>query len=161
MKSLLSAYASYDDAAKTLEDLKHAGYNENRLLVINRDDIVNSNIHVKNDGHIERLELAIVAMLGASAGILFCTGSVTIPGFHLAHQSPLWMALIIGLGFGVLAGEVLALVTGVIIHRVNAAKYEPMLNQRKYLLFVQGNEDEINYAEKIAHTHLHLELSAH
>jgi hypothetical protein len=161
MQSLVSVNTSRTDAVKTLENLKEAGYNEAQIALVNRDDIVNNHLSINPDIRIEAIETAVCAGLGIAFGILLSTGIIQLKDASFTHFTGMLVALCLGGALGCLMGGIVSLVTFVVMKWQINIRYEHLLSHGQFLIFVEGTPDEINYAEKIAHTEegLHWQFS--
>lgn len=64
-----------------------------------------------------------------------------------------------GLEMGLIGSGVVAVLTSIGIDQLNAQRYEKHLNEGRFLVFVQGNENELQKAQEVLHTSaLHMEL---
>jgi hypothetical protein len=159
MKSLIGVYASQVEAVKAVESLKSAGYAPKQISLITKADIIDNHIHVKSSNTAEKAEMSIGTTAGAVIGVLTGVGVFAIPGLGFLFGAGAIVGLIAGLDFGIIGSGVAAILTSMGVDEVNWVKYERHLNEGKFLVFIQGNESEVEKAAKVLHTlGSHLEL---
>jgi hypothetical protein len=160
MHSLISVNTSYTDAVKTFENLKDAGYSNDQLTLVNREEIINNHISINHDARIETIETTVCAGLGLLFGVLLSTGIVHFKGANFAHFSGFIVALCMGLIAGCFLGGLVSLATFAALQWKLNTQHQNLLQNGDYLIFINGTESEINNAEKIAHTEgLHWQFS--
>ena len=161
MQSLIYVSASHDDAIKTLEELKNEGYSDDQLNLIHRDDIVNNHLYISHETTIETFETAICTGIGVIAGIMLAAGAIHVHNVNVNSFESKVTAVCSGIVAGIFLGILLATITSNLLAWVHNTRYQHLLQNGKFLIFVNGNPDEIAHAEKIAHTEagLHWQFS--
>jgi hypothetical protein len=152
MHSLISVNTSYPDAVKTFENLIDAGYSEDQVTLVNREEIVNNHLSINHDARIEAIETAVCVGVGLLFGVLLSTGIVHLKGANFNPVSGLVVALCMGLIAGCLLGGIVSLLTFAALQWKLNTQYQNLLQNGDYLIFVNGTPSEINNAEKIAQT---------
>ncbi|MBL0310671.1 MAG: general stress protein [Bacteroidetes bacterium] len=159
MKSLVAVYESHDKAVQAIQDLKKSGCDEKKISLLSKADLIDNHIHVKSNQTAEVAELSIGVTAGAVLGILTGVGVFVIPGLGFLYGAGALVGALAGLDFGVMGAGVVAILTSIGIDKINAAKYEQHLNEGRFLIFVQGSDQEVAKAQTTLHTGvLHLEL---
>ena len=160
---IVGVYASHDKAIVALRKLQESGYMPGQLSILAKAELVNNHIHVRPNDSLEKAEVSIGVVAGAILGVLPGLGIITIPGLGLLLGAGAWIGAFGGAYLGFLTGGIVAILTTAMgIDETNGKKYEKHLNEGKFLVFVQGNEDQIKHAQDILHTlDLHVELDAH
>jgi hypothetical protein len=164
MKTIVGVYESHDSAVKAVQALQTAGYPVKQVSLISKAELVNNHIHVKSSNTVETAEVSAGVAAGAVIGILTGVGIFAIPGLGFLFGAGALVGAFAGLDLGLIGGGLLAILTNIGIDKSVAAKYEKHLNEGKFLVFVQGGEDqsEVKRAHEILHTlNLQLELDTH
>ena len=151
MQSLIYVSASQDEAIKTLEELKSAGYSEEQLNLVNRENIVNNRLYISHETKLETLETALCIAIGITAGIMLASGAIHVPNLNFHSFESKVTAVCFGMVAGLFFGVGLALVTFQFLAWLHNKRYQHLLQNGKFLIFVNGNPEEITHAEKIAH----------
>ena len=151
MHSLIYVSASQDDALKTLEELKNEGYSDEQVNLINRDNIVNNHLYISHEKKIETLETAVCIAIGIVVGIMLASGAIHVPNVNFHSFESKVTAVCLGIVAGIFSGAFLAGITFQVLAWLHNNKYQHLLQNGKFLIFVNGNPDEITHAEKIAH----------
>ncbi len=161
MKAVVGVYDTHEKAVQALSGLQKSGFPIKRVSIVGKADLVNNHIHVQAGDTAEKVEVSVGVAAGAALGILTGVGIFAIPGLGFLYGAGALVGAFAGLDFGLMAGGITAALTHVGIDKVNAGKYEKHLNEGNFLLFVQGNDKEIETAHKALHTeNLHLELES-
>jgi len=163
MKTIVGVYESHDKAVSALHKLHKSGLDSTHLSILAKADLTNNHIHVKANNTLEKVEVSIGAVAGAILGILPGVGILFIPGFGFLFGAGALLGAVVGGYVGAMTGGTVALFTTLTgIDQSIALRYEKHLNEGKFLVLVQGNEDQIKHAQDILHTlDLHVELDAH
>lgn len=161
MQSLIYVSASENDAIKTLEELKNEGYSDEQLDLIDRDNIANNRLYISHETGIETLETAVCILIGITAGIMLAAGAIHVPNVNFQSFESKVTAVCLGIVAGIFSGAFLAGITFQVKASLHNAKYKQLLQNGKFLIFVNGSADEITHAEKIVHneTGLHWQFS--
>ena len=105
---------------------------------------------------LRRLRQVLVLLPGQLTGV----GVFAIPGFGFLFGAGAVVGAFAGVDAGIIAGGLTAIFTRMGINEANAIKYENHLNEGKFLVFVDGDDKEIEQAKQVLHTQgLALELS--
>ena len=151
MQSLIYVSASEDDALKTLEELKNEGYSDDQLNLIHRDNLVNNRLYIRHETKIETFETALCLGIGVVVGIILASGGIHVPNVNFHSLESKVTAVCLGMVAGIFSGAFLAGITFRVLAWLHNNKYQHLLQNGKFLIFVTGNPDEIVHAEKIAH----------
>jgi hypothetical protein len=161
MKSLVGVYASHDDAIKALDNLKQSGFPMKFVSLIAKAEVKDNHIHLRSSNLVEKIELGIGTAAGAILGLLTGVGIFSIPGFGIFYAAGAAMGIFSGMEIGVVGSSVIALITG-ISDESNISALEKHLNDGKYLILIEGDDEMIKRGEKILGTlKLHLEYSTY
>ena len=162
MKTIVGVYESHDVAVDAVTALQNAGYPVKQVSLISKAEIINNHIHVKSHHTVERAEVGVGLVAGSVIGILTGVGIFAIPGLGFLYGAGALVGALAGFDFGLIGSGIVAVLTGLGIEERMAQKYEKQLNEGKFLVFVQGDKEEIHHAHEVLHTlDLQLELDTH
>jgi hypothetical protein len=162
MKSVVGVYSSHEDAVQAVNDLQKAGFPTKNISIISKADIINNHVHVRTDHTVEKAEVSIGVAASTILGVLAGVGIFAIPGLGFLYGAGALVGAIAGFEFGVVGSGIVAILTAIGIDEAIARKYETHLNEGKYLIFAQGEEEDVEQAQKVLHTSgLHMELDTH
>lgn len=152
MKTVIGVYDSHDKAIVAASELKKSGFPASKISIIGKADLVDNHIHVKSSTAPAVAEASIGVVTGTVLGILTGVGIFAVPGLGFLFGAGAVVGAFAGLDFGILAGGITAILTTIGINEVNAVKYEKHLNEGKFLIFANGDENQIEQAKKVLHT---------
>ena len=162
MNTIVGVYESHDKAVEAVKTLEDSGYAHKNVSLVSKAEMINDHIHVKSEHTVEKAEVGVGIAAGSVIGILTGIGIFAIPGLGFLYGAGALVGAIAGLDFGLLGGGLVSILTSIGIDKALAAKYEKHLNEGKYLVFVQGDEDQVKHAHQLLHTlDLQLELDTH
>ena len=160
MKSIVGVYESHDKALAALQELKKSGYPDRQLSIMGKADLIDNHIHIKSSNTVEKAEASIGIVAGTILGILTGVGIFVIPGFGFLFGAGALVGAFAGADFGIITGGIAAILTSAGIDEANAVKYEKHLNEGKFLVFVDGDDVQLEQAHQTLHTQgLALELT--
>jgi hypothetical protein len=153
MKGLIGVYNSHKAALSALKELERSGFSTKQLSIMGKAHLENNHIHVKSNDKVERAEISISLIAGTTLGLLTGMGIFAIPGVGILYGAGAFVGAIAGLEAGLFTGGLTAIITSAVgVDTAIAANYEKHLNEGNFLVFVQGNEKEINNARHVLHT---------
>jgi uncharacterized membrane protein len=159
MKSTIGVYDTHEKAESALKELKDSGFPAKHLSIIGKANLRNNHVHINSNNNIEEAEVSIGVVAGSVLGLLTGIGVFVIPGLGFLYGAGALIGAFAGFDFGVIAGGFVSVLTGIGITEANAIIFEKHLNEGKFIVFAQGNDEQIAHAEKVMHTQgLSLEL---
>lgn len=159
MKTLIAVYETHEKALNAVNKLKANGINSDKISILGKAELINNHIHVKTNDTIEKTEVSLGVLAGATLGVLTGVGVFAIPGLGALYGAGALVGGIAGADLGVVGSGLVAVLTYLGIDKKNAKKYEDHLNEAKFLVFYNGNENDLTKAKETLHTDkLHLEL---
>ena len=165
MKATVAVYNNHDEAVAAVKELKKSGYPTKRVSIIGKGEKLTPEERAMNDRKITNIEGAgagIGATVGSTLGILTGVGVFAIPGFGWLVGAGALVGAIAGLDIGLLGGGIVGALSVSAIKDHHAKDYDAHLHQGKFLVIVQGNEEEVNRAKDILHAHgTHTNLDVH
>lgn len=154
MKSAIGVYESNEKALEALRELLKAGFTKDKLSIIAKASLIDNHIHVKTNDTIEKAEISIGVVAGTVLGVLAGIGVFVIPGGFLVGAGAL-VGAFAGLDTGLITGGLTAVLTSIGINELSSVKYEKHLNEGRFIIFVQGNDKQIEQAQKVLHMQGH------
>ncbi len=158
MKSTIGVYKTHDDAINALKELKNAGFNTKHVSLIGKAE-------QKEDTDLLTVagtEVGIGALTGTTIGLLTGVGLFAIPGLGFLFGAGALVGAIAGFDFGLLGGGVVSALTLSNLHKQVGDEYDTAIKEGRFLLIVQGSDDEVAQAEHILETHgTHTRLNTH
>jgi hypothetical protein len=155
------------EAEVALQELKHSGFNMDRVSVIARDadnqgDIANVEVedqkHVGNKADEGAATGAVTGgVLGGLTGLLVGLGTLAIPGIGpimLAGAEATALATTLAGGaIGAAAGGLVGALVGLGIPEERAQVYNDRVTRGQFLVIVDGTEAEIHRAQELLRRH--------
>ncbi|AWM14906.1 hypothetical protein NHF50_14000 [Flavobacterium sp. NRK F10] len=161
MKTLVAVYETHKKALQAVDQLKNNGFDTEKVSILGKADLINNHVHIKTNDTAEAAEVSLGVIAGTTLGILTGIGVFTIPGLGFLYGAGALVGGIAGADLGAFGSSIIAILTFAGVEKHNAKKYEDHLNECKFLLFVRGDQSDIDTAEKILNTDkLHLELDS-
>jgi len=164
MKATIAVYHSHDDAVAAVNELHKVGYPTKRVSIIGKGEKLTPQERAMNEKEItatEGKDVGIGAAVGSALGILTGVGVFAIPGFGWLFGAGALVGAIAGLDIGLLGGGIVAALSISAVKDHHAKDYDAHLHEGRFLVIVQGNEEEVNRAKDILHahgTHAHLDV---
>lgn len=152
MNAVIGIYESNEKAVAALSELQKSGYPTAQLSIIAKASLVDNHIHIKTNDSIEKAEVSVGVVSGTILGILLGVGIFAIPGLGFLFGAGAVVGAFAGLDIGLIAGGLTAIFTSMGIDAINAAKYDKYLNDGKFIIFAQGDEKQVEQAQKVLHT---------
>jgi uncharacterized membrane protein len=161
MKAVAGVYDTHEKAVQAVSGLKQSGFSTRQVSIVGKADLVNNHIHVKSSDTAEKVEVSVGVVAGAALGILTGVGIFAIPGLGFLYGAGALVGAFAGFDFGLMAGGLTAALTHIGMDKVSVEKYEKHLNEGKFIVFIQGNDKDLEKAQKLLHTeNLHVELDS-
>lgn len=165
MKATIAVYNTHDDAVIAAKELKDAGYSTERVSIIGKSEKLTREERIANDKQITKTEgtdVGVGAAVGSALGILTGVGVFAIPGFGFLFGAGALVGAIAGFDIGLLGGGIFAALSISAVKDHHAKNYDTHLHQGRFLLIIQGSEEEVTRAKNILESHAkHEELDVH
>jgi hypothetical protein len=162
MKSQVAVYGSHEKALQAIKVLEQADFPLKQVSLVGKAELVYDNVHVKSYEPVKNAPVVIGAIIGPMLGVMTGVGIFTIPGFGLLYGAGAIIGAIAGFDLGLVSGGLITLLVTLGIKKESVVQYEEHLHGGKFLVIVQGSEEEIKQAEHILHTEgTHLQLDTH
>ncbi|MDB5282560.1 MAG: hypothetical protein JWO06_1635 [Bacteroidota bacterium] len=149
MKTTIGVYDTHEEALDAIRELKETGFPADKISLLGKAEMIKNHIHINPRQAVEGAEISVGVVAGSVLGVLTGVGIFAIPGLGFLFGAGALVGAFAGLEFGVLGGGVVAILTGILeIDHSDASKYEAELNEGKFLVIVQGNEDQVKHAKQ-------------
>lgn len=159
MKKSIAIFSSHDEAIHALESMKEAGVNINKVSLIGKAEIVDDKVHVKSNKAAIAAPTVAGTVIGTTVGLLTGIGLFAIPGLGVLFGAGAVVGALAGFDFGLIAGGTATILLEMGVKDDHVA-YEQHIKEGNFLMFIEGSESEIAFAENIIEGR-HLGVSRH
>lgn len=159
MKKSIAVFSSHDEAHEGLEALKASGVNMSHVSIIGKAEIIDDKIHVKSNRALIAAPTVAGTVIGASVGLMTGIGLFAIPGLGMLFGVGAVVGAFAGFDAGIIAGGITSILVGLGVKDEHIT-YEEHIKDGKFLMFIDGSEEEIERAENILEGR-HLGISRH
>ncbi|MFA6923692.1 MAG: hypothetical protein WC223_05500 [Bacteroidales bacterium] len=149
MKSTVGVYDSHDTALDAIEVLKDRGYPINQLSLMGQASIVDDNMRIQSREPLKNAGVGAGVVLGSTLGVLSGAGVFAIPGLGFIFGAGAVVGALAGFDVGLIGGGIVSILTTLGIKKDKVIKYNEHLNEGKFLVIAQGNEEEVEKAKSI------------
>lgn len=163
MKTTVGVYDTKDEIVDAINMLKENGFPSKKMSVLGRVTIEDADLQAD-----EKLfdkagkRVGISALVGSTIGILSGVGIFAIPGLGFIFGAGALVGAIAGFDLGLIGGGLISGLSLANVHGDIAEKYEDKIREGKFLLIVQGSEEELKKALEVIHKHgKHLDVNTH
>jgi len=162
MKSTIAIYNSHRTALDAVEVLKNRNYSVNQLSLIGQVKTVDDNKRIESVKMQKNESVSIGAALSTTLKVLSGAAVFAVPEFGYFFGAGAVKKVLAGFIIGLVGGEIVLILTAIGIKKDKVVKYSEHLNEGKFLLIAQGNEEEVENAKKIlCNCGKYLELCVH
>jgi hypothetical protein len=159
MKSVIAIYEDHEKAVASVSALQATGYDVKQVSLLGKADMVNNHITVSSSDSAQSTELSIGIVAGTILGTLSGISILAIPGLGFIFGAGALVGAFAGFDLGIIGGGLVAIFTAVGMNQLMSSRYEKYLNDGKFLVVVQGEDDQLEKAYQILHTTgLHIAL---
>lgn len=152
MKSQVAVYDSHEKAINAIKVLDEYNFPMNKVSLLGKADMIDNHIHVKSLEDAKDAPALLGAGAGTIVGLLTGIGAFAIPGFGFLYGAGAVLGAIGGFDLGIIAGGIGTLLATIGIKKDKVVKLNEHLKAGKYLVMVQGTDEDIKQAEHILHT---------
>jgi len=164
MKATIGVYDTHEKAINAVKELKNSGYPVKHLSIIGKSETehVDEEMHVSEVSPVKIGGLETGVVVGTTLGVLTGIGLLAIPGVGFLFGAGALAGAIAGFDFGLMGGGLASVLISMGMHEHVAKQYQKALQEGKYLVIAQGNDDEIGTAKNILTEHgTHTTLQMH
>jgi len=148
MKKSIAIFSSHDEAIHAVEALKDAGINMNHVSLIGKAEIVDDKIHVKSNKALIAAPTVAGTVLGTTVGVMTGIGLFAIPGLGVIFGAGAIIGALAGFNVGLITGGATTMLIELGV-KEDHITYEQHIKEGNFLLFIDGDEDEVAKAEMI------------
>lgn len=148
MKKSVSIFDSHHDAVRALTELQESGVDMATVSLVGQAEIIDDHVHLKSNKALIAAPIAIGTVLGTTLGILTGVGLFAIPGFGLLFGAGAVVGALSGFEVGVAAGGLTTILVELGV-KESHIEYQQHIQDGRFLLFVDGTEEDIHHIEKI------------
>lgn len=159
MKKSIAIFSSHDEAIAALEAMKEAGVNVNKVSLIGKAEIVDDKVHVKSNKAVIAAPTVAGTVIGTTVGLLTGIGLFAIPGLGVLFGAGAIVGALAGFDIGLIAGGTATILLEMGV-KDDHVVYEQHIKEGNFLMFIEGSETEISFAEKIIEGR-HLGIARH
>ncbi len=152
MKSHVAIYKTHNEALKAVQRLSERKFPMEHVSLIGKADIVEDHLHMQTIEDKKLIPFAVAIVLGGLFGLLLGLDWIQLPGMNFDFSDGFFVSIFFGLSIGLMVGAIATIVTALIIPKDKVLKYKEHLFPKRFLVVVNGTEEEILMAEKILHT---------
>lgn len=148
MKKSVSVFESHSEAVKALSELQASGIDMSKVSLVGQAEIVDDNVHLKSNNALIAAPITIGTVLGSTLGLLTGVGLFAIPGLGVLFGAGAIVGALGGFEIGVAAGGLTTILVELGV-KDSHVEYEQHVQNGRFLLFVDGSEEEIDRVEHI------------
>ena len=149
MKSSIAIYNSHDEAIHALNLLKNYKFSLEKVSIIGKAEIIDDKIHLSSNTPIIASPLIAGSAIGATLGLLVGISVISVPGLGFLFGAGAVVGALGGLDLGIIAGGIGSILVSLGIKEDYAIKYEEHIKSGKYLIFIDGSDEDIRKAKRI------------
>lgn len=151
MNTVIAICDNHAHAVEVVTELAKKDFTSKQVSILGQVDKVKDAIVLddKNVMKVAGTEIGIGAALGSAVGILAGVGVFAIPGLGFLYGAGALLGGIAGFDFGLIGGGIVSALTVAGIKVSETRKYDEQIKEGKFLVVVQGTEDEIHTAEGV------------
>ena len=160
--TIVGVYDSHENAITALNALKTAGLPLKNMSFISKANIIESKLYASSNNNIINAPVEIGVVLVPVLGILAGVSLIAIPGLGFLYGAGAVIGALAGFDIGLIGGGVTTLLMGMGIHKDKTATYHKHLEEGKYIITINGENEIAEKAKEILHTvGLHIDLQHH
>lgn len=152
MKSHVAVYKTHEEAFKAVQALSEKKFPMDHVSLIGKADIVDDHIHVRNIENYKLIPLLISIAGGVAFGLLITYNLISIPGMTITDSTGFFVTVFWGTSMGLVLGALLTIITAILFPKERIIRFSEHTLPKRFLVIVNGSEEEIKMAQKILHT---------
>lgn len=151
MKSHVAVYHTHQEAFKAVQALSDRKFPMDHVSLIGKADIIDDHIHVRNVDGVKLIPLYLSIVAGIVFGLMIGYKLVYIPGMTMTSDT-FFVNVFWGASMGLVVGAILTILITVIYPKEKVIRYSKHFMPKRFLVIVNGSEEEIKLAQHILHT---------
>ncbi len=150
MKTAVGVYDTHDEAVVAVRKLKEANFPVKHLSILGRaeTEAVDEDARIAPKNPLNLTGLGVGTTVGAALGVLTGAGVFLIPGLGFLYGAGALVGAIAGLDLGLIGGGLASVLTNLGVDD-EEEKYHKQLEEGKFLLIAEGEQEEINRAKRL------------
>lgn len=148
MKTSIAVFDSHKEAVESLIKLREHHYPMKHVSLVGKAEITEDRIHVRSNDALMAAPVVGGTVLGTTLGVLSGISLFAVPGFGFLLGAGAIVGALAGFNIGLITGGVGSLLMQMGIEKDYAVKYHEMINDGKFLLFVDGTQEQVEQARK-------------
>lgn len=149
MKTSIAVFDSHDKAIASIILLKEHDFPLTQVSLIGQAELVDDKIHIRSNEKIINTPVIAGSIIGTTVGLLTGIGLFAIPGFGFLFGAGAIVGAIGGFDLGLITGGIGTLLLQIGIENEYAVEYDEHIKSGKFLLMINGTQEEIDLAKKI------------
>lgn len=149
MKTSIAIFNSHHEALTSLVNLKEHHFPMKNVSLIGKAEIIEDKIHIRSNNTLLAAPVAAGSIVGTTLGLLSGISLFAVPGFGFLFGAGAIIGALAGFQMGVVAGGIGTLLLQLGLSDDYVVKYNELINDGKFLLFIDGSADDIEKARKI------------
>lgn len=151
MKTTIGVYDTHEAAITIVRKLKDNGFTSKHISILGKFESEEDARHIATGEPVKIVaeEMGIAAVAGPALGVLTGIGLFTIPGFGFLYGAGALVGAIAGFDFALIGGGIVSALTVFGMKESHAKEYEQFLQDGKYIVVVQGNDEELSKAKEV------------
>lgn len=152
MEANVAIFDTHKDAVEAVKTLSENSFNVKNVSIIGKAHMVDDHLHLSNYDKIEESTVLVGTAAGTVVGLLTGLSLFAIPGLGVLYGAGAMIGTLAGFDLGLVGGGLVAILTGIGADTSKHEKYSKHLQDGKYMLTINGSEEEVNKAKAIFHT---------
>lgn len=150
MKTSIAVFNSHDEALASVVLLKEHHFPLGLVSIVGKADLIDDKIHLPKS-HDALINTPVIAgtVLGTTIGLLTGIGLFAIPGLGFLYGAGAIVGALGGFDLGLVAGGAGTLMLQAGIEQEHAEVYNEHIREGKFLLLIDGTQEEIDRAKEI------------
>jgi hypothetical protein len=158
----VGVYDTHHKAILAVKALEESGIPVDKISFISKAEIVEDHLQSHSTENIKNAPVTIGAVLGPILGILAGASIIAVPGLGFLYGAGAIVGALAGLDIGLIGGGAITLLMTLGISEEKVVTYHKHLKEGKYLVILQGDEEEAQKAKDILHkAGQYIELQTH
>jgi len=160
MKATIAVYQNHEIAVKAVKKMIKKGIDSKEISIVGKGEMVEDRMHISSLKGLKKSPVPIGTVAGGLLGVLAGAGMLMVPGLGFVFLAGKFIGLLGGATMGMVTGGLASILISLGFKKDQVVRFDKHLEKGHYLVIVDGEEDHIDLAHKILHTHdEHLELN--
>jgi uncharacterized membrane protein len=149
MKTSIAIFDSHQHAVESLIKLKEHQFPMKHVSLVGKAEITEDKIHVRSNNALMAAPVVGGTVVGTTLGLLSGISLFAVPGFGFLLGAGAIVGALAGFNIGLVTGGIGSLMMQMGIDKDYAVKYHEMIEDGKFLLFIDGTQEQVEQARKI------------